>query len=362
MIKTKLCDMIGIKYPIVQAGMGPFITNKLCIAAANAGALGIITTSGLVAQTASVLDPNIKGDTLYEQVREFINVVKDGTKKSKGIFGMNVMVSAEMEESPKEIIRAGIDAKKEDPDINDRLRVIITSAGDPRPWADLIKPAGFKWFHVVPSVRHAKRCEQSGVDIVIASGQEGGGHVAWEPVHSMVLLPAVSKAVSIPVVGAGGFCDGRSLAAALVLGAVGIQMGTRSIATYESDFVQAHKDAILEKEEKDTLVARGFVGPLRYLKNQASVNLAERTVEVFPGLYIGKADSVIDPDLLSVELEGMEDLVKENKDKALFYGGEVAGRIENLLTYKELVEEIAREAEEAISSLSNNIYSDDEVK
>jgi enoyl-[acyl-carrier protein] reductase II len=134
--------------------------------------------------------------------------------------------------------------------MRERLRVVITSAGDPLPWTETIKPLGVKWFHVVPSVRHAKRCERAGVDAIVASGHEGGMHIAWEPVHTMVLLPAVVKAVNIPVIGAGGFCDGASLVAALALGAVGVQMGTRFLATKESDFTQMHKDYIVKCGER----------------------------------------------------------------------------------------------------------------
>ena len=357
MIKTKLCDLLGVKYPIIQGGMGPFQTNKLAQAVTNAGALGIISTSGLLFREFGIdmgpLAPE-KGDP-YEVLKKIIYQTKEATKGQGGVFGTNVMVSDELKEYAKNLIKAVIDARDEDPDIKKGLKVIITSAGDPLPWSEVIKPSGVKWFHVVPSVRAAKRCEKAGVDAIIASGHEAGGHTAWEPVHSMVLIPAVVDAVETPVVAAGGFCDGASLVAALALGAVGVQMGTRFIATKEGDFGQLWKNRLVKSGERDTIVARGFVGPLRYLKNEASVKLAEFTLEKIPKLYLGEPDVSLDPDLLAREMEGILALLGEDGEKALFFGGEVAGRINDIPTAKELIDRIMKEAEEIIGKLPNLI-------
>ena len=355
MIKTELCDLVGIEHPIIQGGMGPWRTEKLAIAAANAGILGIISTSGMIAGGTLVpteqARPGEGERTPYGMVKQVIRSVTEATREAKGIFGINCMVSAEMLRGARDLIRGTLDAREEDPEVKERLRVIITSAGDPLPWGEVIKPSGAKWFHVVPSVRHAIRCERAGVDAIIASGHEAGGHTAWEPVHSMVLLPAVAKAVNTPVIGAGGFCDGATLVAALALGACGIQMGTRFIATQESDFVAIWKQRVLKSGERDTLAARGFVGPLRYLKNMASIELTELTLKKTPRLYLGEPDVTIDPEIRSAERQGMANLMGDDDEKALFFGGEVAGRIEDLPTVRELVERIVKEAEETISSL-----------
>jgi len=356
MIKTALCDMVGIKHPIIQAGMGPYSTNSLARAAANAGALGIISTSGLAMGMGETITGGQKG-TSYDLMKHILNRIKEDTKESKGVFGINCMVSAEFTVPAKDIIQAVIDARNEDPDMGERLRVIITSAGDPLPWTETIKPSGVKWFHVIPSVRHAKRCERAGVDVIIASGHEGGMHIAWEPVHTMVLLPAVVKAVSTPVVGAGGFCDGATLAAALALGAVGVQMGTRFLATRESEFMQIWKDEILKVGERDTTVARGIVGPGRYLKNEASMELTEITLTKAPGLFLGQPDDLttVAPEVMNKELEGFTAAFAGNAKRALFAGGEVAGRIDDLPTVKDLVERIIREAEEIMLGLPEKI-------
>ena len=150
------------------------------------------------------------------------------------------------------------------------FKVMYTSAGDPLGWEDKIKGAGFTWIHIIPSVRAALRCKKAGVDVIVASGHGGGFHTSWEPVHSMVLLPAVIEAVQDDdtlVVGAGGFCDGKTLAAGLVMGADGVLMGTRFLATQESDFHPMWKQEVVDAGDRATLVARGFVGPARWLKN-----------------------------------------------------------------------------------------------
>jgi len=361
MLRTELCDMLGIKHPIIQAGMGPYSTNSLAAAAANAGALGLISTSGLgmgsiAPQLLEMLTGGQTG-TVYDLLKRLLHRIKEETKESQGIFGINCMVSAEMVEQAKETLQAVIDARNEDKDLEERLRVVVTSAGDPLPWTETIKPSGVKWFHVVPSVRHAKRCERAGVDVIIASGHEGGMHIAWEPVHTMVLLPAVVKGVSIPVVGAGGFCDGATLAAALALGAVGVQMGTRFLATKESEFMQMHKNCIVKSGERETTVARGIVGPGRYLKNEASMELTEITVKEAPGLFLGQPDDLttVAPRVMLKEMEGFGALFAGDEKKALLAGGEVAGRIDDLPTVKELIERTVEEAEAIIRSLPKRI-------
>lgn len=364
-LHSELCEMVGIKYPIIQAGMGPFSTNQLAAASANAGVLGIISTSGyaMVGQSSNWLTngqkqvvktlTDGKGGTWQEQLKRALQRVKEQTSESQGIFGINCMVSSEMFRYSREVIKTAIEARNGDRDMQERLRVIITSAGDPLPLTEIIKLSGFKWFHVVPSVRHAQRAERAGVDAVIASGHEGGGHVAWESVHIMVLLPAVVRAVQIPVIGAGGFGTGASLAAALALGAMGIQMGTRFLATRESDFPQVHKDYIVKSGERDTIVARGVVGPLRWIKNEAAMEFARLTVSKAPGVYLGESQDLADVahEVRAKEDEGWDAQYRGDGPKALLPGGEVAGLVDDIPTVKDLVERIVTEAEKIIASL-----------
>jgi enoyl-[acyl-carrier protein] reductase II len=369
---TGLCEIVGIKYPIIQAGMGPFSTNRLAAAAANAGVLGIISTSGFGMlgrppamrtagenQVARTLGDD-RGGTWQEQLKRALHRVKEETRETKGVFGVNSLVASESVGYAREVIKAALQARNEDPEMRERFRVIITSAGDPLPWTDVIKPSGVKWFHVVPSVRHAKRAEKAGVDAIIASGQEGGGHVAWEPVHSMVLLPAVVAAVKTPVIGAGGFGTGASLAAALALGAIGVQMGTRFLATKESDFQQVHKDYIVKSTERDTIVARGVVGPLRWLKNEAAMEFARLTVSKAPGVYLGEPQDLADVarEVRAKEDEGWDAQYRGDGPRALMPGGEVAGLVDDIPTVKELIERIVKEAVETIERLPQRCLRD----
>jgi enoyl-[acyl-carrier protein] reductase II len=365
MIKTELCEMTGIKYPIIQAGMGPYCTNSLAIAAANAGVLGIISTSGFETlrvpperrrpgqeELCKSLSDGKGGTWKDEMVRAFHHV-KEETGSTNGIFGTNVIVAAESADYAKEVIRTIVKTRDEDAEMKERMRVIITSAGDPLPCTEIIKPSGLKWFHVVPSVRHAKRAEKAGVDAVIASGQEGGGHVAWEPVHTMVLLPAIIKAVDVPAIGAGGFSSGATVAAALALGAIGTQMGTRFLATRESDFNQVHKDYVVKSNERDTIIARGVVGPLRWIRNEAAMEFTRLTVEKAPGVFLGEPSHLKDVarEVVKLEDEGWDAQFQGDGPKALMPGGEVAGMIDDIPAVADLVDEIMKEAEGIIAEL-----------
>ncbi len=346
MIKTRLTEMLGIRYPIIQAGMGPWSTEKLCVATANAGALGIISTVGIGYKwvAPSAYQEELASKSPYQILREVLESTRQKTAESRGIFGVNIPLAEEFREPLEELFRATRDARREDEDMAERLRVIITSAGNPTPWTQQVKEAGTLWFHVAPSVYHAQKAEKAGVDAVIASGREGGGHVAFEPVHTMVLLPQVVRSVGVPVIGAGGFCDGASLVAALALGAIGIQMGTRFIATQESDFTQMWKEKVLESDEKGTVPGISIFGPARYLKNQVSLRLAELLRKGFQEGYQEGVELETRGIILSME--------GKDPDWSIFFGGEVAGRIENLPTVKELVESIGAEAEQLLGEMN----------
>jgi NAD(P)H-dependent flavin oxidoreductase YrpB (nitropropane dioxygenase family) len=272
------------------------------------------------------------------------------TKDKGGVFGINVMVSAEMADSAKIIIDKSIEVREKNPEIRDHFKVIFTSAGDPVGWRDKIKNAGFTWMHVVPSVKGALRCKKAGVDVIVASGHEGGFHTSWEPVHSMILLPAVVEAVSDAktlVVGAGGYCDGKTLAAALVLGADGAQMGTRFLATQESDFHQIWKDAVVASGDRATLVARGFVGPARWLKNARSEEHAKNTLKKSPGVFLGTPDdySTMDMSLIDYEVESIKAVYDGDKEKAMMAAGEAAQRINDMPKVNDMVQTIVTQAE-----------------
>ncbi|MFH2129777.1 MAG: nitronate monooxygenase [bacterium] len=366
MIKTKMNELLGIKYPIIQAGMGPFSNNKLCIAAASAGALGLMSTSGICSGTKDYqkeiyqhwaktgnADPNADMEDI---LRQALDQACEGTKESGGVFGLNVMVSGPMIEDATKLINTAIAYREEHPEVKDRFKVIFTSAGDPLPWGDKIKGAGFKWLHVVPSVKGALRCQRAGVDMIVASGHEGGFHTSWEPVHSMVLLPAVVDALAgsgILVAGAGGFCDGKSLAAALTLGAVGIQMGTRFLATQESDFAPLWKEGVVAAGDRGTLVARGFVGPARWIKTETSKVHQKNTLELTPELYLDSPGPVTEGalKLMDYERKAINAVYAGDKEKAMYAGGECAQRVNDMPKVKDMLETIMQEAVNTIKNL-----------
>ncbi len=370
MLKTALTDLLGIKHPIIQAGMGPFSNNQLSIATTNAGVLGLISTSGLdgdeknpgnvykyFVKTGGASLEDDKATVLAKTLKQTC----DKSKGSGGIFGINVMVSAEQLDFADFIISNAIKARDEDPDMKDRFRVIFTSAGDPSGWGDKIKGAGFKWIHIVPSVKTALRCKKAGVDVVVASGHEGGMHTHWEPIHSMILLPAVVEALAgsgIPVVGAGGFCDGKTLAAALALGASGVQMGTRFLATAESDFAPVWKEGIVKAGDRGTLVARGFVGPARWIKTPKTLKHQEETLKLSPGVFLGRPDdseSEGAKQLMQNESAGFEAAFRGDAENSMFAGGECAQRIDSLPLVQELVDGIVKESTEIIGGLPTRV-------
>ena len=145
---------------------------------------------------------------------------------------------------------------------------------------------------------------------IVASGREGGAHCSWRDTSTMVLVPEVVKRVApTPVVAAGGFADGVSLAAALAMGAIGVQMGTRFIATKESDFDQAWKELVVKSTEEDALVARGFFGPMRFLRNRRALDLVDATIRGAPGLYKGNPCESTQ-EILDLEIDGLNNLFK----------------------------------------------------
>ena len=374
MIYTKLQELIGIKYPIIQAGMGPYSTTELSVAAAKEGALGLISTIGMAGGGASSATPERAQEVFgkgrpKEIVQRVIQYVYDKIKNVPGAcFGVNVPVAGDFDYAARRLIKGTIDICQEKPEIQEKLKVIVTSAGDPLPWAVDAKAKGAKkakvaikehlpnivWAHVCPSVKTSQRAEKAGVDFVIASGREGGAHCAWRDVSSMVLLPEVVRTVKIPVVGAGGFADGASLAAALALGAVGIQMGTRFIATQESDFQPMWKQALVDREETETLVARGFFGPMRFLRNPQSLKIVDETTSGASKLWRGEPCPSTN-EIMNIEMDGLGKLMDEIEDESVILGGVVTGRIHSIPTIKELITGIMQEAEAIITNLPGKV-------
>ncbi len=233
---NRICELLGIEYPIIQGGMAWVATAELAAAVSNAGGLGVIAAGGAPADV----------------VREQIKKARTLTDKP---FGVNVMLMSPFSDEVMEVV------------IEEKPAVVATGAGNPGKYIERLKEAGIKIMPVIASVAMAKRMEKAGADAVIAEGTEAGGHIG--ELTTMVLTPQVVDAVSIPVVSAGGYADSRGTKAAFALGADGIQVGTRFICSTECIAHENYKNAVLKAKDRDAVVTGRSTGaPVRALKNK----------------------------------------------------------------------------------------------
>lgn len=306
-IHTRITEMLGIEKPIIQAAMGWIARAPLSSAVCNAGGMGIIETSS--------------GE--LDAVREEILKMHDLTDKP---FGVNVAQA---------FVR---DPKIIDFIIDQGVKFVTTSAGDPMKYTALLKDAGLTVFHVVPSLKGALRAIEAGVDGLIVEGGEGGGFKNPQDVASMVLIPQVCEAVNVPVVAAGGITDGRSMAAAFALGAEGILMGTRILSAAESPVHHNWKDAIVKADSTDTVfLNRSGPGPaLRALRTERTTRLQKDGVENIFGEFADTAD---------VYFGG-------NLEAGIALTGQVAGRIKKIKPVKQIFDETLKEFGEVTGRLA----------
>lgn len=235
-MKSRICEILGIEYPIFQGGMAWVSTYHLASAVSNAGGVGIIAAGGA------------NGEYVREQIRK----TRELTKKP---FGINIMLMSPFADEVMKVV------------IEERVPMITTGAGNPGKYIKDLKKCGIKIFPVVASVALAKRLEQEGVDGLIAEGTESGGHVG--ELTTMCIVPQVVDAVKIPVLAAGGIADGRGMLAAFALGAEGIQMGTRFVCSKECFVHKNYKEALLNARDRDTIVTGRSTGhPVRCIKNK----------------------------------------------------------------------------------------------
>lgn len=235
-MKTRLCELLGIEYPIIQGGMAWVATSELAAAVSEAGGLGVIAAGGAPADV----------------VRAEIKKARTLTDKP---FGVNVMLMSPFADDVMQML------------LEEKPAVVITGAGNPGKYVESLKNAGIKVMPVVASAMLAKRLEKSGVDAIIAEGTEAGGHIG--ELTTMVLIPQVCDAVDIPVVAAGGIADARGVVAAFALGADGVQVGTRFICSDECIAHENYKNAVIKAKERDAVVTGRSTGaPVRALKNK----------------------------------------------------------------------------------------------
>ena len=314
MIKSRICDMLGIQYPLFQGGMAWVADASLASAVSNAGALGLISS--------------INAGT--EAVRNEIRKCRELTGNP---FGVNIMLQAPNAEEIAHMV------------VEEGVKILTTGAGSPAKYMEMWKEAGIKVIPVVASVALALKMQAAGADAVVAEGAESGGHVG--ELHTMALVPQVADALDIPVIAAGGICDGRGAAAAFMLGAEGIQVGTRFLAAEECTAHQVYKEKILKASDISTIVTGKSLGhPVRSLKTPFSKNFAKM-----------EADPNVSPEeILAFGSGALRKAVKEGDLNGSYMAGECAGMVKKIEPAKAIVEDLMLGAENVIRNLNlNNI-------
>ena len=302
-MKTRITELLGIEYPIIQGGMAWVAESHLAAAVSAAGGLGLIGGANAPA----------------EVIRNYIREVKAVTDKP---FGVNVMLmSPYADEVAKVIVEEGV-------------KVVTTGAGNPEKYMEMWKAAGIKVIPVVASVALAKRMERYGADAVVAEGTESGGHIG--EATTMTLVPQVVDAVSIPVIAAGGIGDGRGIAAAFMLGAEAVQMGTRFLVAKECTVHQNYKDRVLKAKDIDsTVTGRTHGHPVRCLRNQMTREYVKLENE-------GKSFE----ELEYLTLGTLRKAVQEGDvTNGTVMAGQIAGMVSKEQTYKEMIDEMMAQAE-----------------
>ncbi|MFW9875777.1 MAG: NAD(P)H-dependent flavin oxidoreductase [Candidatus Thorarchaeota archaeon] len=357
MLKTKITEMFGIKHPIASAAMGPFRTTELCVAVTEAGGLGMISHTNV---SPSGIESNY-----VDAVKKNLNYVVEHTD---GIFGFNIRTSR-LEPGIDKLISEISRYILENGKLREQCLYALSSAGSARRipqnknFEKLRENSQIKHFHVAPALWLADKCVAAGCDGLVVNGFEGGGHQAYERVGSVVLLQQVQqKYPGIPKIATGGFANGTGLALALAAGADGISMGSRFIASKDSEFHENYKDIIPPAKAQDTIVRTGNLSIIRMWRNKYSTA---------KGLVKSKEEKIAEEQAISKKRAAMtkEELEKEwerefIKNYAIYEGdvdsgivplGQSIGVIENIESVSDIIEKCIKDAEIALKRASNYI-------
>lgn len=300
MFKTPICDMFGIEYPIIQGGMVWVSYADLCAAVSEAGGMGMLAGGSMTA----------------EELRQQIDLVRQKTQEP---FGVNVPII--MPSSP-DLIAACI-AKN--------VPVVTTSAGNPKRYVQALHDTGIKVIHVSPSVTLAVKAQEAGVDAIVAEGVEAGGHDGFDEITTMTLVPQVVDAVDLPVIAAGGIADSRGFIAALALGAQGVQMGTRFMATPEAQGHERFKQAVLAAGDNGTVITGRKLGPTRCLRNKLTKQIFEAEAQ--------GADANRLLELIGFG-RSRRATIEGDVEEGTIYCGQISGMIGELKPVKDIIREI----------------------
>ncbi len=352
-LETSITKLFGIKNPIVGAPMGPFLTNDIAIALAEAGGMGIVSHTGGLEELADFV---LKGGDfpqidLLKAMQDSLTYVAEHTDKP---FGFNIRTSRN-EQAAVMLCRKLPKFIMENPKLKEQCLYALTSAGSPRTLPEsksfqrLREASNIKHFHVAPALWLADKCVASGVDGLVCTGGEGGGHQSYEKVSTMVLLQQVrSKYPDIPVLACGGFATGEGLAAVLGMGGGGIVMGTRLISSKESEFHDNWKNVIPPAKAGDTRLVTGLLGPIRLWKNKYCMSKE----------LVGTKDELVNIEQeRSIEayrkgLKPYISVIQGEVENAAVLMGQSAGLISEIKSVKEIVEDIVSDAENLLKNAS----------
>jgi enoyl-[acyl-carrier protein] reductase II len=314
-IDNRLTRMLGVRYPIMQAPMGWIARSQLASAVSNAGGMGIIETSS--------------GE--LEVVRNEIKRMRTLTPHP---FGVNIALAFVRDPNIVKFVDEAI--------VQQGVRFVTTSAGDPAKYCRELKALGLTVFHVVPTLKAALKAVEAGVDGLVVEGGEGGGFKNPQPVMTMVLLPLVREKVDVPIIAAGGITCGRSMAAAFALGAEGVQMGTRMVSAAESPVHHNWKQAIIDAEDTSTVFLNQFSRPaLRALRTEKTSRLERELVPTYQG-----------PPVVA-EFGRAQDLYfGGDMEASIALTGQVAGRIDSIKPVKQVIDETVREFHATIADMA----------
>jgi enoyl-[acyl-carrier protein] reductase II len=300
---NKITQLFNIKYPIIQGGMIWNSGYKLASAVSNAGGLGLIGA----------------GSMYPEVLREHIQKCKKATDKP---FGVNVpMLYPNIEEIIQIIIEEGV-------------KIVFTSAGNPKTWTSYLKERGITVVHVVSSSKFALKAQEAGVDAVVAEGFEAGGHNGREETTTFTLIPMVKEQINIPLIAAGGIASGRGMLAAMVLGADGVQMGSRFAASFESSAHDNFKKTIIETKEGDTQLTLKELAPVRLIKNKFYNDIQE--------LY-STCPSIEDLKVLLGRARAKKGMFEGDLVEGELEIGQIAGLIHNIKSVESIINEVIQE-------------------
>ena len=311
-MKTAITELLNIEAPVIQGGMAWVAENCLAAAVSEAGGLGIIGAASAPA----------------EWVREQIRLVKEKTDKP---FGVNIMLMSPYAEDVARVVA------------EEKVPVVTTGAGSPEKYMKMWKEAGIKVIPVVASVALAKRMERCGADALVAEGTEAGGHIGENT--TMVLVPQIADAVSIPVIAAGGIADGRGMAATFMLGAQGVQIGTRFVASQEAQVHENYKNYIVKAKDIDSRVTGRSTGhPVRALRNQMTKTYLEKEQA---GVPFEELELLTLGSLRKAVVEG--DVVNGS-----VMAGQSAAMIHDILPCKEIIEKLIAQTETVMKGMGNH--------